>query len=73
MLQREDTNFQTETKKFAVDPDYDFTADDVEFEIFFRVLEPIYGWGTLSYISYPFEDIKKYMRVAFSQLEYSFP
>ena len=72
MLQREDTNFQTETKKFAMDPDYDFTADDVEFEVFFRVLEPIYGWSTLSYISYPIEDIKNYMHVSVGQVEFSF-
>ena len=72
MIHREDTNFQTETKKFAMDPDYDLTADDVEFEVFFRVLEPIYGWDTLNYTSYPIEDIKKYIHVSVGQVEYSF-
>ena len=55
-----------ETKKYALDPDYSFTADEIEFELFFRVLEPNFGWGTLTWTSYPIEDLKKYMHVEFA-------
>ena len=38
MVERRDTNFQTETKKYAVDPGHEYTAADLGFDFYFTVM-----------------------------------
>ena len=38
MAERRDTNFQTETKKYAVDPGQEYTPADLGFDFYFTVV-----------------------------------
>ena len=68
MIFREDTNFQTETKKYAVNPDHNFTAVDLEFDVYFSVLAT--NWdeeGATVYEYYSKAEIEKYINLKFRQ------
>ena len=38
MVERGDTNFQTETKRYAVDPGQEVTAAELGFDFYFSVM-----------------------------------
>lgn len=62
MILREDTNFQTETKKYAVDPYQNFTAVDLEFDIYFSLMATNWGEvGNSTYVYYSKAELEKYI------------
>ena len=72
MILREDTNFQTETKKYAVDPDQNYTAVDLEFVFFLTVMGA--SWtqtGGQTYVYHTKEELEKYITLQLSQESFS--
>ena len=72
MILREDTNFQTETKKYAVDPDQNLTAIDLEFDFFLTVMNS--NWSSIegrNYLYFTKEELEKYITFQLSQETFS--
>ena len=61
MILREDTNFQTETKKYAVDPDQNYTAVDLEFDFFLTVMGTSWTQESHNYVYHTKEELEKYI------------
>ena len=66
--------FQTETKKYAVDPDKNYTAVDLEFDFFLTVVDT--DWsneeGQHKYTYYAKEEIKQYIAFKLKQETFSY-
>ena len=72
MILREDTNFQTETKRYALDPEQNYTAEDLELDFFLTVVET--NWnrtGEHNYVYHATEELQKYITLTFNQETFS--